>query len=53
MTAQSTNPRVKFGILLPTREAVMSGPTDPSLPLSTGRARREAFLLFPSTNQKK
>ena len=31
MTAQSNNPRVKFGVLLPTREAVMSGRSDPSL----------------------
>lgn len=31
MTAQSTTTRVKFGVLLPTREAVMSGRSDPSL----------------------
>ncbi len=31
MTAQSTITRVKFGVLLPTREAVMSGRSDPSL----------------------
>jgi len=31
MTAQSTATRVQFGVLLPTREAVMSGRSDPSL----------------------
>ena len=31
MTAQSNKAGVKFGILLPTREAVMSGRSDPSL----------------------
>ena len=31
MTAQSSNTRAKFGVLLPTREAVMSGRADPSL----------------------
>lgn len=31
MTAQSSNERVRFGVLLPTREAVMSGRSDPSL----------------------
>ena len=31
MTAQSNHTRVKFGVLLPTREAVMSGRSDPSL----------------------
>src|SRR3990170_4121576 len=31
MTAHSNNALVKFGVLLPTREAVMSGRSDPSL----------------------
>jgi alkanesulfonate monooxygenase SsuD/methylene tetrahydromethanopterin reductase-like flavin-dependent oxidoreductase (luciferase family) len=31
MSAQSSDNRIKFGVLLPTREAVMSGRADPSL----------------------
>jgi alkanesulfonate monooxygenase SsuD/methylene tetrahydromethanopterin reductase-like flavin-dependent oxidoreductase (luciferase family) len=31
MSAQSSDDRIKFGVLLPTREAVMSGRADPSL----------------------
>jgi alkanesulfonate monooxygenase SsuD/methylene tetrahydromethanopterin reductase-like flavin-dependent oxidoreductase (luciferase family) len=31
MTAQSNNERIRFGVLLPTREAVMLGRSDPSL----------------------
>jgi len=31
MSAQTNDPRVKFGVLLPTREAVMSGRSDPTL----------------------
>jgi alkanesulfonate monooxygenase SsuD/methylene tetrahydromethanopterin reductase-like flavin-dependent oxidoreductase (luciferase family) len=31
MTVQSNNALIKFGVLLPTREAVMSGRSDPSL----------------------
>ncbi len=31
MIAQSSDDRIKFGVLLPTREAVMSGRADPSL----------------------
>ena len=31
MSAQTNDPRVKFGVLLPTREAVMSGRSDPAL----------------------
>jgi alkanesulfonate monooxygenase SsuD/methylene tetrahydromethanopterin reductase-like flavin-dependent oxidoreductase (luciferase family) len=46
MTAQSNNERVKFGGLLPTREAVMSGRSDPSLLYQL--AQRAEALRFHS-----
>jgi alkanesulfonate monooxygenase SsuD/methylene tetrahydromethanopterin reductase-like flavin-dependent oxidoreductase (luciferase family) len=42
MSGQSNDARVKFGVLLPTREAVMSGRSDPSL-LFTLAERAEAL----------
>ena len=46
MIARSNNARVEFGVLLPTREAVMSGRSDPSLLLRL--AERAEALGFHS-----